>query len=99
MIKDFVCNAGGVRNKFVIMQLLNRTMCGRGNARKDPMKVSVSMVRGSSNKLKSLKLCGESLFPLVMKMTMQRTRSVHPADVPAAIIVLTNRRGHGGSRQ
>jgi len=24
---------------------------------------------------------------------------VHPADVPAAIMVLTNHRGHGGSRQ
>jgi len=26
-------------------------------------------------------------------------KDVHPADVPAAIMVLTNRRGHGGSHQ
>jgi len=43
---------------------------------KDPMKVSMNMVRGSSNKLKLLKLYGESLFPLVMTMTMQRIRSL-----------------------
>jgi len=34
MIKELVCNAGGVRNKFVIMQSLNRTLCGRGNTQR-----------------------------------------------------------------
>jgi len=34
MIKELVCNAGGVRIKFVIMQLLNRTLCGRGNTQR-----------------------------------------------------------------
>jgi len=103
---------------------------------KDPMKVSMSVVRGSSNKLKSLKLCGESLFPLrchdndnakdkesahnqcLASLFLGGTdqacyraavdelnnnyvlgKDVCPADVPAAIMVLTNRRGCGGSRQ
>jgi len=34
MIKELVYNAGGVRNKFVIMQSLNRTLCGRGNTQR-----------------------------------------------------------------
>jgi len=34
MIKELVHNAGGVRNKFVIMQLLNRTLHGRGNTQR-----------------------------------------------------------------
>jgi len=34
MIKELVRNAGGVRNKFVIMQLLNRTLHGRGHAQR-----------------------------------------------------------------
>jgi len=34
MIKELVHNAGGVRNKFVVMQLLNRTLCGRGNTQR-----------------------------------------------------------------
>jgi len=64
MIKELVYNAGGVQNKFVIMQSLNRTLYSMEEATcRDPMKVSMSMVRGSYNKLKSLKLCGESLFP------------------------------------
>jgi len=34
MIKELVHNAGGVRNKFVIMQSLNRTLHGRGNTQR-----------------------------------------------------------------
>jgi len=34
MIKELVYNAGGVRNKFVIMQLLNRTLYGKGNTQR-----------------------------------------------------------------
>jgi len=34
MIKELVYNAGGVRNKFVVMQSLNRTLCGRGNTQR-----------------------------------------------------------------
>jgi len=34
MIKELVHNAGGVRNKFVVMQSLNRTLCGRGNTQR-----------------------------------------------------------------
>jgi len=101
--------------------------------RKDPIKVSMSMVRGSHNKLKTLKLCGESFVPpchendnaedeesarnqhlanLFLGGTDQAHcnaavdelningvlgKDVCPADVPAAIMVLTNCRGHGGS--
>jgi len=100
---------------------------------KDRMKVSMSMVRGSHNKLKTLKLCGESCVPpchendnagdeesarnqhsesLFLGGTDQAHcnaavdelninsvlgKDVCPADVPAAIMVLTNRRGHNGS--
>jgi len=31
MIKELVYNAGGVRNKFVIMQPLHQTLYGKGN--------------------------------------------------------------------
>jgi len=34
MIKELVYNTGGVRNKFVIMQSLNRTLYGRGNTQR-----------------------------------------------------------------
>jgi len=34
VIKELVHNAGGVRNKFVIMQSLNRTLHGRGNTQR-----------------------------------------------------------------
>jgi len=34
MIKEFVYNADGVKNKFVIMQLLNRTLYGRNNTQR-----------------------------------------------------------------
>jgi len=77
MIKELVHNAGGVRNKFVVMQSLNRTLHGRGNTQRPrPMRVQMSAARGFCNKLKSLKLCGESVSPLAMKVTMKRTRSL-----------------------
>jgi len=94
----------------------------------------MSTARGSNNKLKSLKLCGEKLVPPCHESDNEKDKEsarnqhlaslflggtdqaryktavdelnnkcvlgkdVCPADVPVAIMVLTNRKGHGGSQ-
>jgi len=101
----------------------------------DPMRVSMTMARGSYNRWKSLKLCGESLSPPCHENDSAKDKEsaqnqclaslflggtdlarykaavdelnnnyvlgkdVYPADVPTAIMVLTNRRGYGGPRR
>jgi len=134
MIKELVCNAGGVRNKFVVMQSLNRTLCGRGNTQRpneSPNECGkrflqqVEVVEAVWGKL--VPPCHESdkakekesarnhhLASLFLEGTGQARckaavdelnsnhvlgEDVHPADVPAAIMVLTNHRGCGGCRQ
>jgi len=128
------CNAGGVRNKFVIMQSLNRTLYGRGNTQRPNESLNehgkrflqqVEVIEAVWGKL--VPPCHESdnakekesarnqhLASLFLGGTDQARykaavnelnnnyvlgKDVHPADVPAAIMVLTNRRGYGGSRQ
>ena len=134
MIKELVYNAGGVRNKFVIMQSLNRTLYGRGNTQRPNESLNeygkrflqqVEVVEAVWGKL--VPPCHESdnakekesarnqyLASLFLGGTDQARykaavdelnnnyvlgKDVYPADVPAAIMVLTNRRGYGGSRQ
>jgi len=134
MIKELVYNAGGVRNKFVIMQLLNRTLYGRGNTQRPNESLNeygkrflqqVEVVEAVWGKL--VPPCHENdnakdkesarnqyLASLFLGGTDQArykaavdelnnnyvlSKDVYPADVPAAIMVLTNRRGYGGSRQ
>jgi len=134
IIKELVYNAGGVRNKFVIMQSLNRTLHGRGNTQRPNESLNeygkrflqqvtaVEAVWG-----KPVPPCHENdsakdkesarnhyLAGLFLGGTDQAHykasvdelnnnyvlgKDVYPADVPAAIMVLTNRRGYGGSRQ
>jgi len=133
-IKELVCNAGGVRNKFVIMQSLNRSLRGRGNTQRPNESLNehgkrflqqVEVVEDVWGKL--IRPCHENdnakdeesarnqhLASLFLGGTVQARckaavdelnnncvlgMDVHPADVPAAIMVLTNCRGHGGSRQ
>jgi len=125
MIKELVHNAGGVRNKFVIMQLLNRTLCGRGNTQRPNESLNecgkrflqqVEVVEAAWGKL--VPPCHENdnakgqesarnqhLASLFLGGTDQARykaavdelndncvlgKDVHPADVPAAIMVLTN---------
>jgi len=134
MIKELVFNAGGVRNKFDIMQSLNRTLYGRGNTQRPNESLNeygkrflqqVEVVEAVWGKL--VPPCHENdnakdkesarnqyLASLFLGGTDQARykaavdelnnnyvlgKDVHPADVPAAIMVLTNRRGYGGSRQ
>jgi len=134
VIKELVYNAGGVRNKFVVMQSLNRTLHGRGNTQRPNESLNehgkrflqqVEVVEAAWGKL--VPPCHESdnakekesarnqrLASLLLGGTDQARckaavdelndncvlgKDVHPADVPAAIMVLTNHRGHGGSRQ
>jgi len=134
MIKELVCNAGGVRNKFIIMQSLNRTLHGSGNTQRPnespnecdkrfPQQVEV--VEAAWGKLvppchendntkdqeSAHNQCLASLFlggtdQARCKAAVDELNNncvlgedVCPADVPAAIMVLTNHRGHGGSRQ
>jgi len=134
MIKELVCNAGGVRNKFVVMQLLNRTLHGRGNTQRPNESPNehgkrflqqVEVVEAAWGKL--VPPCHESdnakekesahnrcLASLFLGGTDQARckvavdelndncaidKDVCPADVPAAIMVLANRRGHDRSRQ
>jgi len=134
MIKELVCNAGGVRNKFVIMQSLNRTLYGRGNMQRPNESLNeygkrflqqvevVEAVRGklvppchendnAKDKESARNQCLASLFlggtdQARYKAAVDEVnnnyslgKDVYPADVPAAIMVLTNRRGHSGSRQ
>ena len=134
MIKELVYNAGGVRNKFVIMQSLNRTLHGRGNTQRPNESLNeygkrflqqvevVEAVWGKlvppcheSDNAKELESarnqCLASLFLGGTDQARYKTavdelnnnyvlgKDVCPADVPAAIMVLTNRRRHGGSRQ
>jgi len=131
-IKELVYNAGGVRNKFVIMQLLNRTLHGRGtpqrpneslneNGKRFMQQVEVvEAVWGklvppcheNDNKKDKESACNQCLASLFLGGTDQArykaavdelnnncvlSKDVYPADVPVAIMVLTNRRGHGGS--
>jgi len=134
MIKELVCNAGGVRNKFVVMQSLNRTLHGRGNTQRpneSPNECGkrflqqVEVVEAVWGKL--VPPCHEndnakekesarnqhlaSLFLGGTDQACYKTavdelnnncvlgKDVYPADVPAAIMVLTNHRGHVGSHQ
>jgi len=134
VIKELVCNAGGVRNKFVIMQSLNRALCGRGNTQRPNESPNehvkrflqqvevVEAVWGkfvpscheSDSAKEQESACNQCLASLFLGGTDQARykgavdelnnncvlgKDVHPADVPSAIMVLTNRRGHGGSRQ
>ena len=134
MIKELVYNAGGVRNKFVIMQSLNRTLYGRGNTQRPNESLNecgkrflqqVEVVEAVWGKLvppchendnekdkeSARNQCLASLFlggtdPARYKTAVDELnnnyvlgKDVCPADVPAAIMVLTNRRGCGGSRQ
>jgi len=125
MIKELVCNAGGVWLKFVIMQLLNRTLCGRGNTQRPNESLNehgkrflqqVEVAEAVSGKL--VPPCHENgnakekesahnqhLTSLFLGGTDQArhkaavdesndncaiVKDVHPADVPTAIMVLTN---------
>jgi len=134
MIKELVYNAGGVRNKFVIMQSLNRTLYGRGNTQRPNESLNeygkrflqqVEVVEAVWGKLvppchetdnakdqeSARNQCLASLFlggtdqarykAAVDELNINYVlgKDVHPADVPAAIMVLTNCRGHGGSHQ
>jgi len=134
MINELVCNAGGVRNKFVIMQSLNRTLHGRGNTQRPNESLNehgkrflqqVEVVEAVWGKLVSpccendnakdqesaRNQCLASLFLGGMDQAHHKAavdelnnncvlgKDVHPADVPAAIMVLTNHRGCGGSHQ
>jgi len=134
-IKELVYNAGGVRNKFVIMQLLNRTLCGRGNAQRPHESLNehgkrflqqVEVVEAVWVKL--VPPCHDNdnakdkefarnqyLASLFLGGTDQARykaavyelnnnchvlgKDVYPADVPAAIMVLTSHRRCGGSHQ
>jgi len=134
MIKESVYNAGGVRNKFVIMQSLNRTLYGRNNTQRHNESLNeygkrfleqVEVVEAVWGKL--VPPCHEndsekdkmaarnqylaSCFLGGTDQTRYKAavdelnnnyvlgKDVYPANVPAAIMVLTNRRGYGGSRQ
>jgi len=134
VIKELVCIAGGVRNKFVIMQSLNRALHGRGNTQRPNENLNecgkrflqqVEVVEAVWGKL--VPPCHENdsekekesapnqhLASLFLGGTDQARckaavdgsndncvlgKDVHPADAPAAIMVLTNRRGHGRSCQ
>jgi len=128
LIKELVYNAGGVRNKFVVMQSLNRTLCGRGNTQRPNESLNehgkrflqqVEVVEAVWGKLvppchesdntkekeSARNQCLASLFLGGMDQARCKAavdelnnncvlgKDVHPADVPAAIMVLTNRRG------
>jgi len=134
MIKELVYNAGGVRNKFVIMQSLNRTLYSRVNTQRPNESLNeygkrflqqVEVVEAVWGKL--VPPCHENdsakeketarnqyLASLFLGGTDQARykgavdelnnnyvlgKDMYPADVPAAIMMLTNRRGYGGSRQ
>jgi len=134
MIKELVHNAGGARNKFVIMQSLNRTLYGRGNTQRTNESLNehgerflqqVEVVEAVWGKL--VPPCHENdsakekesarnqyLASLFLGGTDQARykaavdelnnnyvlgKDVYPADVPSAIMVLTNRRGYSGYRQ
>jgi len=134
VIKELVHNAGGVRNKFVVMQSLNRTLCGRGNTQRPNESLNecgkrflqqVEVVEAVWGKLvppchendnakekeSARNQCLASLFLGGTDQARHKAavdelnnncvlgKDVCPADVPAAVMVLTNRRGHGGSRQ
>jgi len=134
MIKELVYNAGGVRNKFVSMQSLNRTLYGRGNTQRPNESLNecgkrflqqvevieavwgklVPPCHANDNAKDQESACNQHLASLFLGGTDQvryKTavdelnnnyalgKDVYPADVPAAIMVLTNRRGCGGSRQ
>jgi len=129
MIKELVYNARGVRNKFVIMQSLNRTFYGRGNTQRPNESMNeygkrilqqvevVEAVWGklvppchdNDNAKDKESACNQCLASLFLGGTDQAcykaavdelnnnyvlSKDVYPADVPAAIVVLTNRRGH-----
>jgi len=134
MIKELVYNAGGVRNKFVIMQSLNRALYGRGNTQRPNESLNdygqrflqqVEVVEAVWGKLvppchendsdkKKESARNQYLASLFLGGTDQARykaavdelnnnyvlgKDVYPADVPTAIMMLTNRRGYGGSRQ
>jgi len=134
MIKELVYNAGGGRNKFVIMQSLNRTLYGRGNTPRPKESLNeygkrflqqvevVEAVWGklvppchdNDNAKDKESACNQHLASLLLGGMDQACykaavdelnnnyvlgKDVRPADVPTAIMVLNNRRGHGGSRQ
>jgi len=134
VIKELVCNAGEAWNKFVTMQSLKRTLCGRGNTQRpyqspnehgERFLQQVEVVEAVCGKL--VPPCHEndsrkdkesvrnqhlaSLFLGGIDQARYKAaidesndncvlgKDVNPADAPAAIMVLTSRRGCGGSRQ
>jgi len=134
MIKDVVYNAGGVRNKFVIMQSVNRSLYGRGTTQRPNESLNdygqrflqqVEVVEAVWGKLvppchendsakdqesarnqylASLFLGGTDLARYKAAVDELNNnyvlgKDVYPADVPTAIMVLTNRRGYGGPRR
>ena len=134
MIKELVYNAGGVRNKFVIMQSLNRTLCRRGNTQRPNESLNeygkrflqqvevIEAVWGklvppchdndnAKDKESARNQCLASLFLGGMDQARYKAavdemnnnyvlgKDVYPADVSAAIMMLANCRGYGGSRQ
>jgi len=134
MIKELVHNASGVRNKFVIMQSLNRTLHGRGNTQRpnespnehgkrflqqvevvetvwDKLVPPCHENNNKKDKEAARNQCLASSFLGGTDQACYKTavdelndncvlgKDVCPADVSAAIMVLTNQRGHGGSRQ
>jgi len=134
MIKELVHNAGGVRNKLVVMQSLNRTLHGRGNTQRPNESLNehrerflqqvevVEAVWGklvppchengtAKDKESARNQCLASLFLGGTDQARHKAavdelnnncvlgKDVYPPDVSAAIVMLTNRRGYGGSRQ
>jgi len=125
VIKERVHNAGGVRNKFVIMQSLNRTLHGRGNTQRPNESLNecgkrflqqVEVIEAVWGKLvppchendidkekeSARNQCLASLFLGGTDQARCKTavdelndnyvlgKDVHPPDVPAAIMMLTN---------
>jgi len=125
VIKELVHNPGGVKNKFVIMQSLNRTLHGRGNTQRPNESHNehgkrflqqvevVETVCGklvppchdndnAKDKESARNQCLASLFlggtdqarykaavdELNNNYVLRASKDVHPADVPAAIMVL-----------